>query len=62
MNGDIKAMIKDAHSHQYRIADKCGVSETTLVRWLRYELTPERRMMILNAIEEEARKNEEHAG
>ncbi|MBR0267504.1 MAG: helix-turn-helix transcriptional regulator [Clostridia bacterium] len=51
MNRDIKDMIKAAGLHQYQVADLCGVSETTLVRWLRYELTPEKREMILSAIE-----------
>lgn len=51
MNKDIKEKIKAAGLHQYQIADLCGVSETTLVRWLRYELTPDKRKMILSAIE-----------
>lgn len=51
-NEDIKKKIKEAGLHQYQIADLCGVSETTLVRWLRYELTSEKREMILAAIAE----------
>lgn len=51
MNDDIKKRIKDSDMHQYQVADLIGVSETTLVRWLRYELTPEKRQMILSAIE-----------
>ena len=50
-NKDIQEKIKAAGLHQYQVADLCGVSETTLVRWLRYELTPEKRQMILSAIE-----------
>lgn len=51
MNKDIKEKIKAAGLHQYQVADLCGVSETTLVRWLRYELSPEKKEMILEAIE-----------
>ena len=51
MNRDIKERIKASGLHQYQIADLLGIGETTLVRWLRYELTPERREMILSAIE-----------
>ena len=51
MNEDIKKRIKDYGLYQYRVADQCGVHETTFVRWLRYPLTDERRKMILSAIE-----------
>ena len=51
MNNDIKMKIKAAGLHQYQVADLCGVHETTLIRWLRYELDPEKRRMILDAIE-----------
>ena len=55
-NQDIKKKIKDAGVHQYQIADILGVSEATLVRWLRYELTDEQRNMIFDAIEKGATK------
>ena len=51
MNKDIKEKIKSAGLHQYQVADLCGISETTLVRWLRYELTPDKKEKILSAIE-----------
>ena len=51
MNKDIKEKIKASGLHQYQIADLMGIGETTLVRWLRYELTQERRERILSAIE-----------
>ena len=56
-NKDIKEKIKSSGLHQYQVADMCGVSETTLVRWLRYPLTPEKREMILSAIETGGKKN-----
>lgn len=58
MNKDIKEKIKAAGLHQYQVADLCGVSETTLVRWLRYELSPEKKEMILSAIEKGGNKDE----
>ena len=57
MNKDIKEKIKAAGLHQYQVADLCGVSETTLVRWLRYELSPEKKEMILAAIEKGGEKH-----
>lgn len=59
MNRDIKDLIKKSRMHQYQVADLCGVSETTLVRWLRYELSPEKRKMILSAIAKGGRDNEQ---
>lgn len=57
MNNDIKKKIKAAGLHQYQVADLCGISETTLVRWLRYELNDEKKKMILTAIEKGGRNN-----
>ena len=51
MNRDIKERIKAAGLHQYEVAHLAGIHETTLICWLRYELTPERRARILAAIE-----------
>ena len=61
MNKDIKDRIKASPLHQYQVADLCGVSETTLVRWLLYELSPEKREMILSAIEKGGRENGQSA-
>ncbi len=57
MNNDIKKKIKAAGLHQYQVADLCGISETTLVRWLRYELNDEKKNMIFTAIEKGGRNN-----
>ena len=56
MNQEIKNMIKEAGLHQWQIAEACGVSEWTFVRWLRHELSEERRKLVLKAIEELSRK------
>lgn len=58
INDDIKREIKAKGLHQYKIADLLGISETTLVRWLRYELTPERRELIMNAIKKGEKNHE----
>lgn len=51
MNREIKDKIKAAGLHQYQVAELIGIGETTLVRWLRHELSQEKRQMILSAIE-----------
>ena len=58
MNREIKEKIKAAGLHQYQVADLCGIGETTLVRWLRHELTKEQKEMILAAIEKGGKKND----
>lgn len=50
MNSEIRDAIKKANVKQWEIAKFCGVSESTLIRWLRFELTDERRELITNAI------------
>lgn len=52
MNDEIKREIRKARLMQYEIAAKIGVSEYTLCRWFRRELTPEQRGKVLAAIAE----------
>lgn len=52
MNQDIKATIKAAGLKQWQVAKKCGVYESTFCRWLRDELSEERRRLILKAIDD----------
>lgn len=56
MNQEIRKAIKAAGLKQWQVADKCGVSEFTFVRWLRHELTEEKRTAIYAAIEAAARE------
>ncbi len=56
MNQEVKDRIKAAGVKQWQVAKACGVSEWTLVRWLRDELTEERRNAIFSAIEALSRK------
>lgn len=58
MNRDIKERIKAAGLHQYEVAHLLGIHETTLICWLRYELSEEKRARILAAIEEGAKQHE----
>ena len=52
MNQDIKLKIKESGLKQWQVAQKCGVVESTFIRWLRSELSAERKDAIFNAIEE----------
>ena len=58
MNREIKEKIKAAGLYQYQVAELCGIGETTLVRWLRHELTEEKKNLILSAIEKGGRTHE----
>ncbi len=49
-NSEIKRTIKESRIMQYEIAAKMGISEYTLCKWFRKELTSEQRMQILDAI------------
>lgn len=49
-NSRIKRTIKESRIMQYEIAAKMGISEYTLCKWFRKELTSEQRMQILDAI------------
>ena len=52
MNQDIKTEIKKSGLKQWKVADKCGVVESTFIRWLRFDLSDERKKAILAAIDE----------
>ena len=49
-NSEIKRTIKESRIMQYEIAAKMGISEYTLCKWFRKDLTSEQRMQILDAI------------
>lgn len=50
-NQEIKDKAKKANIYQWEIALEIGVSEPTLVRWLRTPLSAEKENIILTAIE-----------
>ena len=49
-NSEIKRTIKESRIMQYEIAVKMGISEYTLCKWFRKELTAEQQERILAAI------------
>ncbi len=49
-NAEIKRTIKESRIMQYEIAAKLGISEYTLCKWFRKELTAEQSTQILEAI------------
>ena len=51
MNQEIRTAIKAAGLRQWQVAKACGVVESTFIRWMRDELTDERRKAIFEAIE-----------
>ena len=51
-NGDIRAMAKQAGVFLYAIADKLGVSEPTMTRLLRRELSEGKKQQIKGIIAE----------
>ncbi len=52
MNQDIRSAIKSAGLKHWQVAKKCGVNESTFVRWLRDELDETKRAMIFKAIDD----------
>ena len=44
-NSEIKRTIKESRIMQYEIAAKMGISEYTLCKWFRKELTAEQRLL-----------------
>lgn len=50
VNQNIKDNIKAANLFQYNVANEIGIAETTLVRWLRYELSKDKEDKIIKAI------------
>lgn len=51
-NDALRAEIKTARLYQYEVAEKLGVTEMTLIRWMRKELPQEKVDAIRRAISE----------
>lgn len=60
LNQEIKKAMKEHKVKQWQIAEKLGMSEFTLSRWMRHELDDEKKKIFLEAITEikEERANE----
>lgn len=52
-NSDIRTLLKKHNIKHWKLADLLGVSETTLVRKLRKELSEEEKEKIFNIIKKE---------
>lgn len=50
-NEDLRQEIKKSRLYHHEIAKAAGIDPCTLSRWLRYELTPQRREKIKAAID-----------
>lgn len=51
-NIQIRMAAREAHIPLWNIAQMVGISEPTLTRWLRVELSQEKKVRILQAIEQ----------
>lgn len=51
-NQDIRTALQSKGMKQWELADLLGVSEFTLTRWLRKELTEDKKELLLKAINE----------
>lgn len=60
-NLDIRNAAKEGGVFLYQIADKLGISEPTMVRWLRYELSAEKKTRIMQIISELAAEKKKTA-
>lgn len=58
-NKEIKTLIKEKKVCQWRVALELGISEQSLIRWLRTELPKEKKTAILEAIEKLSKEDEE---
>lgn len=54
----IQKLMKQKGVKQWEVAAKIGVGETTMTRWLRYELPKEKKDLILSAVNEIAEAKE----
>ena len=51
-NEAVQSAIKESNLFQWQIAEHIGISEFTFCRWLRNELTDERKELVMKAIAE----------
>lgn len=49
-NQDIRLALKQNNLKQWQLADLLNVSEATIIRWFRHELSTEKKKMILSVI------------
>lgn len=57
-NSDIRGLIKSKNIKQWQVAQKLGIAESTLIRWLRTELPQANKEEFIKAINELAEEGE----
>lgn len=60
-NAEIRAMLKDEKIPYWRIGDKLGVHENTVIRRMRHELSQAEKQNFIKAIDEIKSENKETA-
>ena len=55
-NEDLRNEIRIANVKQWEVADAIGISEMTMVKWLRKELSPDKKAMVRNVFQMTRRK------
>ena len=51
-NREIRELLQKNRIYGYEVAEKLNISEFTFCRWLRTELSPEKKQAVLSAIKE----------
>ena len=49
-NRDVRQVMKDKRVFQWEVAERLGVHETTVIRWMRTELPEDKKKAILDAV------------
>jgi len=58
-NNDIRKLAKKSGVPLWKVAEKLGVADNTLYRYLRYEMTEEQRAQYINIIKKLSQEDEE---
>ena len=56
-NLEVRSIMKEKKIFQWQVAVEMGVSDVTLVRWLRLPLSDEKKAMVMKAIDKAAKQN-----
>jgi aminopeptidase-like protein len=56
-NLEIRSIMKEKKIFQWQVAVEIGISDVTLVRWLRLPLSDEKKEMVMKAINAAAKQN-----
>ena len=51
-NKEIEELLKAEHIYKWVVAKKLNIHETTFIRWFRDEMSDERKLLVLSAVEE----------